>query len=136
MTEPSTAPNLDSDLLSNVVLASYFTAREHEVYFNSLRWMEDRRNFYPQLVGAFTELLNFLDDAASIELLDSGVFRKRKELEDVGQGLKVLDHLKRVNPRGVELLGLTGAVTSVRFARRIGRLQRSTIPTWAAAPKS
>jgi hypothetical protein len=32
-----TAPSPDSDLLSSEVLAKYFAAREHEVYFRSLK---------------------------------------------------------------------------------------------------
>ena len=120
MRELSTAPNFDSDQLSNVVLASYFAAREHEVYLSSLRWMEDRRDFYPQFVRAAMQLLTFFDDAASLELLDSVIFRSRKKLENVSQGLSILDYLRKANPRGVELLGLNPPVTfdSLRSAYR------------------
>jgi len=106
-----TAPTPDSDLFSTEVLAKYFTAREHEVYFRSLECMDDGRNFYPQLVGALTELLAFFDAAASLELLDSVIFRSRKKLENVSQGLRILDYLRKANPRGVELLGLNPPVT-------------------------
>jgi hypothetical protein len=106
-----TATGPDSDLLSTEVLAKYFNAREREVYFRSLKCMDDGRNFYPQLVGALTKLLAFFDDAASLELLDSVIFRSRKKLENVSQGLRILDYLRKANPRGVELLGLNPPVT-------------------------
>ena len=111
MRELSTAPNFDSDQLSTEVLAKYFAAREHEVYFRSLKCKDDARNFYPQLVGALTELVTFFDDAASLELLDSVIFRSRKKLENVSQGLRILDYLRKANPRGVDLLGLNPPVT-------------------------
>lgn len=106
-----TTTNPDWDILNSKVLASYFTAREHEVYLSSLRWMEDRRDFYPQFVRAAMQLLTFFDDAASLELLDSVIFRSRKKLENVSQGLSILDYLRKANSRGVELLELSPPVT-------------------------
>lgn len=115
---PPTYSNPDRDLFSSEVLGRYFNAREHEVYFRSLKSENDRRNFYPRLVGALTELFAFLDDAASLELLDSVIFRNRKKLEPSDRGLQILDYLKKANPRGVELLGLNPPVTfdSLRVA--------------------
>jgi len=101
----------DWDLFSREVLAKYFTAREHEVYFRSLKCEADRRNFYAQLGAAFTALLTFFDDRTSLELLDSIIFRNRKKLGVVDPGLQILDQLRKTNPRGVELLELSGVVT-------------------------
>ena len=106
-----TAPSADWDLFSREVLATYFAAREHEVYFGSLKSQRDRRDFYPQLAGALTALLVFLDDPASVELLDSVVFRHRKKLGPVDRGSQILDYLRKTNPRGAELLALTPPVT-------------------------
>ena len=58
-----------------------------------------------------TGLLALVDDAVSLELLDSFIFRSRKKLESVDQGLQILDYLRKANPRGVELLGLNPPVT-------------------------
>ncbi len=109
---PSTC-KLESDLLSNKVLAAYFSAREHEVYFHSLRKVDDRRGFYPRIVAALEELLGFFDDAANLELLDTCVFQRRQRVSKTGpnveettEGLKVLDRLKEVDDQGVELLEL------------------------------
>jgi len=101
----------DWDLFSREVLARYFAAREHEVYFRSLKSQSDRRDFYPRLVGPFTELLNFSSDTTSLELLDSVVFRSRKKIERPSPGLQVLEYLQRTNRRGVELLGLAAPLT-------------------------
>jgi hypothetical protein len=119
MNAPATTSNFDSDLFSSEVLAKYFNAREQEVYFHSLRHVDDRRSIYPRVVVTLGELLAFFDDAASLELLDSCIFRHRQKVEKVSQGRQILDCLKEVNPRGVELLALTGPTTfdSLRAAR-------------------
>jgi hypothetical protein len=111
---PPPISSLDSDLLSNKVLAAYFSAREHEVYFHSLRYVDERRSFCPRIVAALEDLLGFFDDAPNLELLDACVFRRRQKVEKTGQrveeiteGLKILDRLMEVDNQGVELLELT-----------------------------
>jgi hypothetical protein len=101
----------DWDLFSRDVLARYFAAREDEVYFRSLKSQTDGRDFYPRLVGPFTELLNFSSDTTSLELLDSVVFRSREKIERPSPALQVFEYLQRTNRRGVELLGLAAPIT-------------------------
>ena len=120
MNATPTVFNLDSDLLSSEILATYFNVREQEVYFHSLRHVDDRRAFYPRIVEGLSEMLAFFDDLASLELLDSCIFRHRQKVEKVSPELQILDYLKQINPRGVELLALTGLATfdSLRAAYR------------------
>jgi hypothetical protein len=119
MNSAVTTSNFDSDLFSSEVITKYFNAREQEIYFHSLRHADDRRSIYPQVLATLGELLAFFDDAASLELLDSCIFRHRQQVEKVSQDCQILDYLKGVNPRGVELLALTGPTTfdSLRAAR-------------------
>jgi hypothetical protein len=63
-----------------------------------------RRDFYPQVIGALTEILAFLDDPASFELLDHIVFGNLKKLENVSQGARDFGHLRKINHRRVDLL--------------------------------
>ncbi len=123
-TVPTTS-GIETDLLSSAVLARYFTAREHEVYFNSLRSVDDKRNFYEKLEPALSNLLAYIGDETSLELLDTFVFRNRKKLKNVNHGLQVLDYLKKTNPRGVQLLELSGTVTfeSLRAAYKKAALK-------------
>lgn len=113
MNAPPTVSSPDSDLLSNKALVAYFNAREHEVYFHSLRHVDDRRSLYPRIVAALDELLAFFDDAASLELLDACIFRQRQKveetaqnLEEIAEDLKILGRLKEADNQGVELLEL------------------------------
>lgn len=122
MNAPLTVSSPDSDLLSNKALAAYFNAREQEVYFHSLRHVDDRRSFYPRIVAALDELLAFFDDAAKLELLDAWIFRHREKVEKIMkeaeqikekaektlQGSEILDCMKELNCRGFELLELNG----------------------------
>lgn len=120
MSGPPVISASDWDLFSREVLTKYFAAREHEVYFHSLKNMVDRRDFYARLIEAVTEILAFWDDALSLELLNCVIFRRRKMIENVSPGLAILDYLRKTNPQGVELLALTLPVTfgSLRNAYR------------------
>ena len=104
-------PDFDSDLFGSEIFTAYFDAREHEVYFHSLRHIDDRRNFYPKIVAAIAELYAFCDDATNLGQLDAFIFRHRKKLENVNEDLRILDYLKKTNLRGVELLDLAGTLT-------------------------
>lgn len=95
------------DYLDDPAVAAYFAAREHDAYYRSLKSVDERRAFHDDLKAALVRLLE-VADARAQQVLDEIIARSvRQGGEPVASPL---DHVRRVEPEGVGLLGLVGGV--------------------------
>jgi hypothetical protein len=95
------------DYLDDPAIAAYFAAREHEAYFRSLKSVDERRAFHDDLTAALVRLLE-VADARAQQVLDEIIARSaRSGDEPVG---RPIDHVRRIEPEGVRLLGLDGGL--------------------------
>jgi hypothetical protein len=103
------------DYLDDPAIAAYFAAREHEAYFRSFKSVDERRAFHDDLKGALVRLLA-VADARAQQVLDEIIARSARPAHDpIG---RPIDHVRRMEPEGVRLLGLDGALD-------FGRLRHS-----------
>jgi hypothetical protein len=100
--------------LNDPAVAAYFAAREHEAYFRSLKTVDERRAFHDDLKAALLRFLELADAGAQQEL-DQIIARSARPVgESVG---RPVDHVRRVEPEGVRLLGLDGGLDFDRLRR-------------------
>jgi hypothetical protein len=94
------------DYLSDRLLASYFEAREHESYYNSLKHVETRRDFHdtiiPVLMDFVGEALSHLN-TADLDAVIEAAAMARKVMRPTHD---VVAEAKRLHPVGFDLLGL------------------------------
>jgi hypothetical protein len=95
------------DYLNDPAVAAYFAAREHEAYYRSLKSVDERRAFHDDLKATLVRLLEFADARPQV-VLDEIIARSVHAASE--QVASPLDHVRRVEPEGVQLLGLDGGL--------------------------
>jgi hypothetical protein len=110
------------DYLNDPAVAAYFAAREHEAYYRSLKSVDERRPFHDDLKATLVRLLEFADARAQV-VLDEIIARSVHAASE--QVASPLDHVRRVEPEGVRLLGLDGGLDfdRLRTAYRVAALR-------------
>jgi hypothetical protein len=112
MSEQSIA-NAEMDYLATPAVAAYFDAREHEAYYQAIKRAEPRRDFHERFVRVlerFIELTNSEKGAAAVD----HVMAESQRIETGAQVQPTSTPLQKARaryPKGVELLGLTEAMT-------------------------
>lgn len=92
------------DYLANPAVAAYFTAREHEAYYRSLKSVDERRAFHDQLKAALLDFLR-LSDVSALSTLDEIIERSARVARiGVRESGDPVDRARSSEPRGVELL--------------------------------
>jgi hypothetical protein len=104
----ATTQFFSGDIFDNEALVLYYQTRESELYFRSVTRVGPKRAAYEQVSGAFGEFLKTLDDTNFVKTIDSFVFKNSKTKSTADSN--ILKALKKSNPEGFELMGLSGKV--------------------------
>lgn len=93
-----------SDYLSNASAAAYFAAREHEVFYRSLKTVDERREFHDELKSCLQHFLRVADDQA-MPVLDDIIGRAARLAQAGSQSEgTAIERAQLLEPRGIELL--------------------------------
>jgi len=99
------------DYLADRLLASYFDAREHESYFNSLRHVDTRRDFHetiiPVLIDFIGEALSNLKSSALDAVIEAGATARKV----IRPTLDLVAEARRLHSVGFNLLGIGANLT-------------------------
>ena len=66
--------------LDNPIISNYFDLEEKTSYLKSLKIMNDKRNFYFEMIPCLTSFIELLKDEGNLKSLDKYIF---KEINDV-----------------------------------------------------
>jgi hypothetical protein len=98
------------DYLSDPAIAAFFSAREHEFYFRSLKSVDETRAFHDRLIAVLLSVLQLVDERSQ-PILDEILARAFHEEHPWSAGeltpaTSVVGHVRSLEPRGVKLLGI------------------------------
>ena len=94
------------DYLADRLLASYFEAREHESYYNSLKHVDTRRNFHETIIPV---LIDFIGEALSnlnTSVLDAVIEAAATARKVIRPTHDLVAEAKRLHSVGFNLLGI------------------------------
>ena len=117
------------DYLRDPAIAAFFSAREHEFYFRSLKSVEERRAFHDRLIAVLLSVLQLVDERSQ-PILDEILARAFREqhpwaAEELAPTVGVVEEVRSLEPRGVKLLGVDDDVDfdALRKAYRAAALR-------------
>jgi hypothetical protein len=113
----------DTNYLDDRAIAAYFSAREHEAYYLSLKSVDERRAFHEDLKAALGRLLELADERAQ-RLLDQ-IIARTADAEHSDEDADPVRSVRRSEPDGVRLLALDGQLDfhGLRAAYRAAALR-------------
>ena len=89
--------------LDNPIISNYFDLEEKTSYLKSLKIMNDKRNFYFEMIPCLTSFIELLKDEGNLKSLDKYIF---KEINDVKLNVneELINQAKRINKKGFDLM--------------------------------
>jgi len=116
------------DYLSHPVLEGFFSAREHEAYYASLKSADERREFHDRLVLSLVRFLAIVDERIEPvidEILARSFREKRPWLFEGDHPFDPVEEARTEEPEGIQLLGIAGALdfATLRIAYRAAALR-------------
>ena len=98
------------DYLSDPAIAAFFSAREHESYFRSLKSVEELRAFHDRLIAVLLSVLQLVDERSE-PILDEILARAFREEHPWSAGelaptISAVEEVQSLEPRGINLLGV------------------------------
>ena len=116
------------DYLADRLLASYFEAREHESYYNSLKHVDTRRDFHetiiPVLIDFIGEALSSLNTSALDAVIEAAATARRV----IRPAQDIVAEARRLNSVGFDLLAIGADLTLDSLKSRYRQAARKYHP--------
>ena len=118
------------DFLTDRLITAYFEAREHESYYNSLRYVNVRRDFHetiiPVLIDFIGEALSNPNTSALDEVLEAAA--TARTIIGPTPDVSVVQEARRLDPVGFSLLGIGETLTLATLKSQYRQAARTHHP--------